>query len=168
MIEPSAPSYNHNARIQSLKREVEQLYQANKQTFGNLTATSAVQLNGNGAVHNTSSPAAQSGAKFETEVYEMKRQLWLNSCRGSDNHFVALSATSEPTDTNSKQANSIWNRARTQSMGSSYSYGRAFVAPTATDCLRELGRHHSVNNNINQRFGNTDDMKNLLEDIYDI
>jgi len=53
-------------------------------------------------------------------------------------------------------------------MGSSNSYGRAFVAPIATDCLRELGRHHSVNNNINQRFGNTDDMKNLLEDIYDI
>lgn len=158
--EPEAPVTNQNTRVQCLKREVEQLYQNNISSF---TAT-APSLNNSSASngHNVAK-------KFETEVFEMKRRLWLNSCRDSDNRHMAQSAASEngsASAQNNEQSN--WNRARTQSMGSSYSYGRAFVAPTASACLREVGRHHSVNNNINQRFGNTDDMRNLLEDIYDI
>jgi len=82
-------------RVQYLKREVEQLYQNN----------------------------IPSGKKFETEVFEMKRQLWLKAC-GRDNRS---------NDT---------------------TYGRAFVAPVLP------GRNNS-------RYGN-DDMRNLLEDIYDI
>lgn len=81
-------------RVQNLKREVEQLYQNN----------------------------IPHGKKFETEVFEMKRQLWLKAC-GRDNR----------NDT---------------------TYGRAFVAPVLP------GRNNS-------RYGN-DDMRNLLEDIYDI
>ena len=81
-------------RVQKLKQEVEQLYQNN----------------------------IPQGKKFETEVFEMKRQLWLKAC-GRDNRNDST-------------------------------YGRAFVAPALP------GRNNS-------RYGN-DDMRNLLEDVYDI
>jgi len=81
-------------RVQNLKREVEQLYQNN----------------------------IPHGKKFETEVFEMKRQLWLKACRRDNRNDTT--------------------------------YGRAFVAPALP------GRNNS-------RYGN-DDMRNLLEDIYDI
>jgi len=89
-------SVGPSQRVQNLKKEVEQLYQNN----------------------------VPHGKKFETEVFEMKRQLWLKACR-RDNR----------TDT---------------------TYGRAFVVPVLQ------GRNNS-------RCGNTsDEMRNLLEDIYDI
>jgi len=168
VTEPDGPLENQNTRVQCLKREVEQLYHNN---LGALRTTTPI-LNGGGSSPGTNSNNGNSVAprKFETEVFEMKRQLWLNTCRPrSDNQNTSPSAASDsfngstPVE-NNKQ--SFWNiRARTQSMGSGRGYSRAFVAPT---CLRDVGRQHSINNNIQQRFGNTDDMQNLLEDIYDL
>ena len=88
-------SVGPSQRVQNLKKEVEQLYQNN----------------------------VPHGKKFETEVFEMKRQLWLSACRRDNRNDTT--------------------------------YGRAFVAPVLP------GRNNS-------RYGNTDDMRNLLEDIYDI